>query len=63
MALAPARIMNTEIASAGFYELDWRRYSPLQFITIEQVLKSWLFTTRLWILKYIITKFSGAGWI
>jgi hypothetical protein len=39
LTLAPAtRPMETEAASAGFYELGERRYPRLQIITIEQAL-------------------------
>ena len=34
----PTRPMVTEAASAGFYELEGRRYPRLQIITIEQAL-------------------------
>jgi site-specific DNA-methyltransferase (adenine-specific) len=36
--LAPTRPMEAEGASAGFYELEGRRYPRLQIITIEQAL-------------------------
>ncbi len=37
--VAPTRPMETEAASAGFYELGGRRYPRLQIITIEQALR------------------------
>ena len=36
--LPPTRPMEVEAASAGFYELEGRKYPRLQIITIEQAL-------------------------